>query len=249
MVGVTVTGGLAAGPAHAASTVTLADGLLQVTGDAGANDIAVGIDPSNPGDYKIADSSGISDPLPAGCVRVNATSIRCPAAGVTAVRADMGAGDDQFKTSSGGVPQETTLNVHGDEGNDTIRGRNGPGRDFLFGGDGDDQLFGEGGNDEIYGGRGNDEIDGGDGDDKLFGEDGNDIVNGGRGKDVMRGGRGKDVINGLSQDDKLFGDAGRDRLSGGSGDDKGIGGGGEDSFNGGGGQDTGKAENLKNVEK
>jgi Ca2+-binding RTX toxin-like protein len=237
------------GQAAAASTVTLSGGALTVTGDAGANDIAVGIDPGNPSDYRIADSSGISDPLPPECVRASATAIRCPVALVTFVRADVGAGDDQFKVSSGGIPQGVDLNVHGDEGNDTIRGRDGPGRDYLFGGDGDDAMFGEGGNDQMYGGAGNDEMDGGAGDDQVYGETGNDILTGGGGDDLVYGGKGKDVVNGLSEDDKLFGGSGNDKMSGGSGNDKGVGGGGKDSFNGGGGTDKGTAEKEKNVEK
>ena len=239
--------------AHAASTVTLAatpaGGELKVSGDSGANDVAAGVDPGNAADYRISDSSGISDPLPPGCVRVSATAIRCPAAGVTRIKIELGDGDDQFKVSSGSIPEATDLFVNGGEGSDTMRGRNGPGSDSFFGEGGDDTIFGEGGFDTIFGGPGNDELDGGAGNDIVSGEEGNDIVSGGTGKDFLHGGDGKDIVNGLADDDKLFGDKGNDKLSGGSGNDKGIGGAGKDSFNGGGGKDKGKAEKLTGVEK
>jgi Ca2+-binding RTX toxin-like protein len=238
------------GQALAASTVTIFQGTLHVSGDAGANDVAVGLDPGNPNDFRIADSTGISDPLPLGCVRVSATAVRCPVASVTVgISVLLNDGDDQFKVSSGDLPADKPLRVEGGLGNDTIRGSARPGGDLLYGDEGNDTIYGEGGADLLRGGDGDDEIEGGPGDDDIEGGDGNDYLSGSGGRDNLKGGNGKDVINGLSEDDKLFGGNGNDRLSGGSGNDKGIGGAGKDSFNGGGGTDKGKAEKLKNVEK
>ena len=239
-----------AGSAQAASSVTILNGTLHVSGDAGANDIAVGLDPTSPNDFRIADSTGISDPLPPSCVRVSATAVRCPVASVTVgMDVRLNDGDDQFKVSSGDLPAATLLRVEGGLGNDTIRGSAREGGDLLYGDEGNDTIYGEGGADLIRGGEGDDELEGGPGADDIDGEGGNDYVSGSGGNDVLKGGAGKDIINGLSEDDKLFGGPGNDKLSGGSGNDKGIGGGGKDSFSGGGGTDKGKAEKLKSVEK
>ena len=233
----------------AVSTVTIAGGQLIVTGDGGNNDVAVGIDPSNAADYRLSDSTGIADPIPTGCVRVSPTAIRCPVAGITTVQTDLGAGDDLFKVSSGSVPEGVTVNVFGGDGNDTIRGRNGPGLDQLLGDGGDDTIYGEGGDDTLDGGDGNDTLLGGPGNDLIFGRAGNDDMFGGGGRDKMAGGTGHDTIEGLGGDDALKGEQGNDKLSGGSGNDKGSGGAGNDTFIGGGGTDKGSAEKEKSVEK
>jgi Ca2+-binding RTX toxin-like protein len=241
---------LFAGQASAAGNVTVQFGILHISGDAGANDIAVGIDPTDPAQFRIADSTGISDPLPPGCVRVSATAVRCPIASVTVgISVLLNDGDDQFKVSSGDLPAGTPLRVEGGLGNDTIRGSAREGGDLLYGDEGNDTIFGEGGADLIRGGIGDDELLGGPGKDDIQGEEGNDFLSGEGGDDKLDGGKGKDVINGLSDDDKLLGGKGNDALSGGSGNDNGNGGAGKDSFNGGGGTDKGKAEKLKNVEK
>ena len=235
--------------ASAASTVTFENGGFVVNGDGGVNDVAVGVDPADGSRYRVSDASGISDPLPLGCTRVSPTAVSCQAEGAVRILINLGAGDDQVKVSAGGIPEAVYLGVNGGDGNDTIRGRSGPGLDGLDGGRGDDTIYGEGGDDLIQGGDGNDRLFGGPGTDTIIGDDGNDEINGGGGRDVLQGSEGKDVINGLSEDDKLFGGAGNDRLFGGAGNDKGIGGGGKDSFNGGGGKDKGKAEKLTGVEK
>lgn len=236
--------------ASASSSVTIQSGILHVSGDAGANDVAVGVDPTDPTQFRIADSTGISDPLPPSCVRVSATAVRCPIAQVTVgVDVRLNDGNDQFKVSSGDMPAATPLRVEGGPGDDTIRGSARPGGDLLYGDEGNDTIFGEGGEDIIRGGIGDDEIEGGPGKDDIDGEDGNDFLSGGGGDDTIKGGKGKDIVNGLSEDDKLFGGKGSDKMSGGSGNDKGVGGAGKDQFDGGGGTDKGKAEKLKNVEK
>jgi Ca2+-binding RTX toxin-like protein len=247
---------LGAGKAHAASLVTVVEvkdgsGLL-ITGDEGKNNITVGVDPSLPTAYLITDSSGILDPIPLGCVRLKATEIRCFTVNNTAaILVEMEGDEDRFEVSSGSIREEVILFVHGGGEADTIHGRDGPGRDFLFGDGGPDRIFGKGGKDRLEGGSGADELDGGSGTDDLFGGGGEDILNGGEGffPDKLDGGAQRDILNGLAEDDTLLGGKGNDKLFGGSGDDKGIGGPGRDTFVGGKGSDRGKAEKEKSVEK
>ncbi len=64
--------------------------------------------------------------------------------------------------------------MHGDDGNDLLRG--GDGLDILFGDAGDDRLEGRGLSDILNGGSGNDTLIGGTGRDFLNGEQGNDLL-------------------------------------------------------------------------
>jgi Ca2+-binding RTX toxin-like protein len=64
------------------------------------------------------------------------------------------------------------MRAYGHAGNDTIIG--GVGDEYLDGGAGNDELYGMEGNDVVYGGAGDDVLGGGAGDDNLFGSSGND---------------------------------------------------------------------------
>ena len=66
--------------------------------------------------------------------------------------------------------------IFGSEGNDTLRGGEGLGDNFLFGGAGDDSLEGGAGNDELFGNAGNDTLNGGAGDNLLVGGPGIDTA-------------------------------------------------------------------------
>jgi Ca2+-binding RTX toxin-like protein len=230
--------------AHAASVVRFQElnlGMaLKVEGSGDKNDVTVGVDPALPTAYLITDASGILDPVPLGCVRMSSTAIRCFVVNnIDGIVVELRGGDDQFKVSAGSIPEPVLLFVFGGEGDDTIRGRDGPGRDWLNGEAGKDRLFGEGGNDKLFGGGNDDELDGGPGHDDLYGEAGEDILNGGEGfgRDHLDGGGGTDVLNGLSEADTLFGGNGSDVLLGGGGDDKLFGGKGKDGLKGGKGKD------------
>lgn len=98
----------------------------------------------------------------AGCT-AGSDEVACPASGVTAVRATLGAGDDEWDGSALALRQE----VSGASGADALRG--GAAGDVLDGGSGADELFGMGGNDRVLARDG--ERDGatscGDGDDDL----------------------------------------------------------------------------------
>jgi Ca2+-binding RTX toxin-like protein len=246
---------LGAGQAGAASSVEIIflgpTGVVEISGDGGVNRVTVGVDQVVPDHFRITDLSGILDPIPPGCVRLDQSSIRCPILNnIDRVEVRLEGGDDHFASVPGALPEDILLIVHGGKGADTIRGRDGPGTDLLIGDEGHDRLFGEGGNDKLFGGIGADELDGGTGDDDLFGDAGDDNLNGGEGffEDRLDGGSGNDILNGLKEDDKLFGGKGNDKLLGGPGDDKGIGGPGRDLFAGGKGRDRGKAEREKGVE-
>lgn len=121
-----------------------------------------------------------------------------------------------------GKPSE----LHGNEGNDTLKGSNA-----------NDVLFGENGNDSLYGLAGNDTQYGGDGIDRLWGDAGNDVQFGGGDGDTIYGGVGNDQASGDAGNDTLFGEAGNDSLVGGQGDDSANGGAGMDTLRGGLGND------------
>jgi Ca2+-binding RTX toxin-like protein len=187
--------------------------------------------------------------------------IVCPSAGVTKVSmsmgagddqvtatflqgsvqrtVDMGAGDDRYDDSTGGVTlalgagddtarvggsQPVTVSA-GDGADDVFCGNNAAGnfrgKRAIDGGDGNDELCGGRGNDVIDGGAGDDKIDGGKGSDTLDGEAGDDLLEGGEDSDRITGGRGEDEIDsGSGKDDIRARDRDRDDVGCGSGRDK-----------------------------
>jgi len=120
-----------------------------------------------------------------------------PFVGVKKIIADGGAGNDVIDLS--GVGSGFTVEIHGGEGNDTLKG--GASDDLLFGDGGNDTIEGGDGADEIHGGDGNDVLRGENGADQLFGETGNDILEGGLGADLLDSGPGDDNLNGGGGDD------------------------------------------------
>jgi Ca2+-binding RTX toxin-like protein len=166
----------------------------------------------------------------------------------------------------------TSANIGGGAGNDTIIG--GSGRDVLYGeagddilkggdnptiyydygygdqldgGDGNDSLYGEAGGDRLTGGTGNDLLDGGDGNDYLWGEVGNDTLAGGSNEDVLYGEDGNDNLSGNAGNDNLQGGIGNDTLNGGDGDDALYGQQGIDSYIGGAGTDYAEIDLTQEV--
>ncbi|MBW7901684.1 MAG: DUF4214 domain-containing protein [Rhodocyclaceae bacterium] len=107
-----------------------------------------------------------------------------------------GEGDDTID----GTGYTKTLNLHGNNGNDTITG--GDGDDHIYGGDGDDVIHGGAGDDRIAGGAGSDTLYGDDGDDTIYGSDyGGSTVDGGNGDDTIYCSRGGNTLTGGAGDD------------------------------------------------
>jgi len=147
--------------------------------------------------------------------------------------------------------------MHGGEGDDTLRGQGG--NDFLDSGLGDDKLFGGEGNDRLFGDLGTDRMAGGTGNDTYVVSVSDTIVERtGEGRDTIfsnettqlarnvevlglgdfepidgTGNGAANVLLGGSGDNVLRGLAGRDNLSGGDGDDTLVGGDGNDVLVGG----------------
>ncbi len=209
------------------------------------NNVTVGDAAGFPNDYRITDTAGIKDPLPPGCVRESATSIRCPKEGLDdptlgplpliQVTVFLGSGDDLFTPGTGGL-EGIELFVEAGEGNDTIIGHSGDGVETLQGGPGDDTILtGEpADNKELDGGSGNDTI-------KVGPPPAPEQVlakgKGAEGAEI-RGGAGNDKLFGSPQNDRISGGSGRDKLKGKGGRDKLICGGGKDTAIGGGGADV-----------
>jgi uncharacterized delta-60 repeat protein len=122
-----------------------------------------------------------------------------------------GAGDD-FVTARRSVGQ-----VHGGDGNDTVRANSDADHPaVLFGDAGDDNLFTGDGRDSVYGGAGRDTVHAGNGPDLLSGGGGHDKLFGQGGNDRIYGGAGDDRLDGQGGGDRLVGAAGSDRINGGA---------------------------------
>jgi hypothetical protein len=91
----------------------------------------------------------------------------------------------------------------------------------IYGDDGDDSITIGTGVTAVY-------INAGAGNDLIHGGEQNDTISGGAGKDQIYGGAGDDLLNGNTSADRLFGDAGNDRLHGNDGNDYLVGGSGSD---------------------
>ena len=182
--------------ASAATVVRQADGTLVYTGSGSAKN-HVGVQGSDD-DSTITfyTSGGDEMNAPAGCAPSDLYGgevVTCSMP--TAVRVELGAGDDDANVSDG-IPVPVTLS--GGPGADWLNASaegsvldGGPGEDKLVGGAGDDMLRGGDDNDTIEGKDGSDRIDAGAGDD-LISPDGYEHAN----ADVVDGGPGVDRIEG-----------------------------------------------------
>ena len=115
------------------------------------------------------------------------------------------AGDDDFRTLSGGSLADVPLRVWSGAGDDTAVG--GAANDVLNGGSGEDFLLGGAGTDLVYGGRGADFVNGGVGTDTEVLGSGDDTAawNPGEGNDAINGGHGRDTLafNGSDADERM----------------------------------------------
>jgi Ca2+-binding RTX toxin-like protein len=146
-----------------AITPAFLDGRLDIVGDA-ANDTVV-ISTVNVGGVPHVTVNGLG------------VGSGVPAAAVTSIVADLGAGNDimNLSTLSLGVFSGLTngsVTLRGGVGNDNLTGTSLA--DTLIGGDNNDILVGGAGDDTIDAGNANDTLDGGAGDDQLIGGNGID---------------------------------------------------------------------------
>ena len=115
------------------------------------------------------------------------------------------AGDDDFRTLSGGSLADVPLTVRSGAGDDTAVG--GAANDVLKGGSGEDFLLGGAGTDRVYVGRGADFVNGGVGTDTEVLGPGDDTAawNPGEGNDAISGGLGRDTLafNGSDVDEQM----------------------------------------------
>ena len=167
-----------------AATVTAGQRSVTYTAAPGeANDVTVGVSPSDPATIVVRDSSAqISAGAGAGCMLASPHEADCKLAnGASSVDAsiDLGDGDDQAVENA-----PVWARIFGGPGNDRLSGceaHGGPGDDVLSGCDGFGPDVGHW-------------LDGGPGNDILTGGDGRDLMNGGGGRDTMRGGEGDDTL-------------------------------------------------------
>lgn len=169
---------LIAEPANAATTVTLEDRVLSITGDAASNSLSVGRTPD-------------------GVITLNGTIVlngQATVGNVDIIGMDGGEGNDTLRIdeTNGSMPAAKLVG--------------GIGNDRITGGSGDDIIDGGEGADSIDGGAGADRIDGGAGNDKVVGGPGNDIVDLGADSDVFtwKTGEGNDAkVDGADGTDTL----------------------------------------------
>ena len=137
----------------------------------------------------------------APCTREpESTTVRCPAAGLTGARFELGDGNDNVSNDQEATAHLPIVVIAG-AGDDMVLGTRA--NDAIDGGPGDDSLPGWFGDDQIAGGPGNDDVRPQEGDDVADGGPGNDFVNGGEGNDVLAAGTGKDEVTGAEGDDRI----------------------------------------------
>ena len=243
-----------------ASTL-FANGELSVVVDEGNDNIAIGVDPTNPGQVQVL-VNGVPDgalsPIQVGDLQVltivgSDSENLIDLTGVTAAAFT-------FMDTSTTPPTPLQIDVDAGNGDDTIiapdgldatlRGGNGAdvflqssgignftinagnGADNVTGGDGNDTITAHDGDDTVDGGLGDDSILAGDGQDLILGNDGNDFINGGNGADTLSGNLGDDTIRGEDGTDVINGNDGNDSLHGGLRNDTINGGFGNDEIDG-----------------
>ncbi len=154
-------------------SITLTNGLLDVIGTTGADQIRVTL--ASPSTLQVT-------------VNTTGESRQFKLSAVTKITVHARGGDDDVVIGPNiTIPAE----VHGGPGNDTILG--GGGNDLLRGGTGNDSINGRGGNDTILGGLSDDYLVGGLGNDMLDGQAGNDLLSGGAGTNTLMNGTDVDT--------------------------------------------------------
>ncbi|MFI7698939.1 calcium-binding protein [Nonomuraea sp. NPDC049480] len=148
-----------AGPAHAATNVSVSGTVLQVVAGSASDDLVVFVS----GNRLIVSNTADTVVGAAPCVGLTANQVACPSAGISVISAVTGKGDDRLRN-------RTALRSKVDLGPGTDAFLGGLGSDIAFGGDGEDRLSGQAGNDTLVGDAGADSASGGDGTDRCDAE-------------------------------------------------------------------------------
>jgi len=196
-----------------------------------ANRISIAFDLAT-ASYAVSDVVDVTTNDPA-CTDLG-TTVTCLGAGIAAVQASSGRGNDLIAVAELPAPSVT---LNGDDDNDTLVGANDATGEILNGGKGDDRMFGGAGPDVFNGDRGFDTVSYGDhgaGVLVTIGSpfnDGNasdagatgaldsvsgtvERVKGTSFADVLKGDAGDNALIGAAGNDRLKGKKGRDRLKG-----------------------------------
>jgi len=130
---------------------------------------------------------------------------RFESSSVHSASVDLHAGDDDFRTLTGGSLADVPMTVTTGAGNDAALA--GAGNDVLDGDTGEDFLLGGAGTDLVIGGTGADFVNGGVGTDVEVLGNGDDTAawNPGEGNDTIDGGHGRDTLafNGSDGDERM----------------------------------------------
>ena len=193
---------LAAAPAAAdAATITVSGGELTYLAAPGERNFMTYGAGDAPGSVRIGDLGAAGIAFPADRCAQRSDMVDC--SGVTAVKADLGDGNDNADKGTG-APIAFPVELHGGPGDDLLEAfeySDAPSR--MFGGDGEDVLAGFGGADELHGGAGDDKLTGSGGADALYGDDGADVLDGdlfeAPAPDVIDGGAGVDRVAGFTR--------------------------------------------------
>jgi Ca2+-binding RTX toxin-like protein len=169
-----------------ASTVTLVNGTLTVTGTPGNDNVYISLSIGNT--VRVADQN----------VQIGNL---IPKASVKKIVVNCGTGNDYANVGLGS--EKIAVLLDGGAGNDGLTAGTGA-ANTIIGGAGDDI---------VTGGYGNDKLDAGDGNDQLSGTNGNDSLLGGAGIDLLSGGGGNDLLDGGLGGDRLRGNEGSDTVT------------------------------------
>jgi hypothetical protein len=182
---------LAAAPAALGSEVHVTGTMIVFTGTGQDDTVQVKTNTSNNTVFTQTD-------LTAGSGCTGTTTVTCPGvpSGISAITADLGAGDDDLAAFTQFCPQPSLCSTLALPLTVTA----GPGDDTVIGGNRDDTLSGGEGDDYLYGGPGNDTLDGGAGNDIFLADPGTfGLLAGTPGTNSYVGGPGIDAIEYASQ--------------------------------------------------
>jgi Ca2+-binding RTX toxin-like protein len=175
------------------SSVTFANHVITVTGDAANNDVTVLV-------------TDVGQPYAKVVVDIDVIHREYALSSVSAINVTMnGGGDwftyannpsDEFNDYAPADDSHVTVTVNGSGGDDGVVVLGGSAKYVLCGNSGDDILdvSGTTGGATLKGGAGDDWLDGSDGGDLIYGNDGNDTIWGGDGNDTIDGGAGANRI-------------------------------------------------------